>query len=44
VQVLLTDSTVAMRDSKSLDGPVLLFSAGTWSAFLAGVRAGEFQA
>ncbi|GGK88939.1 hypothetical protein Sme01_02200 [Sphaerisporangium melleum] len=33
---------VGVRDSKMPDGPVLLFPAGEWSAFLAGVRDGDF--
>ena len=34
----------AVRDSKNPDGGVLIFPAGQWSAFTAGVRAGEFNA
>jgi hypothetical protein len=33
---------VALRDSKNPDGPALVIDAGTFAAFLAGVRAGEF--
>ncbi|GGV75272.1 protein of unknown function [Streptomyces sp. Ag82_O1-12] len=29
---------VPVRDSKRPDGPVLVFAAGCWGAFLAGVR------
>lgn len=32
----------AVRDSKDLDGPVLVFPVGEWSAFVEGVRAGEY--
>ncbi len=32
---------VAVRDSKDRGGPVLRFTPGQWSAFLAGMRAGE---
>ncbi|MGW4639920.1 DUF397 domain-containing protein [Sphaerisporangium sp. NPDC004334] len=32
---------VGVRDSKVSGGPVLLFSAGEWSAFLAGVGNGD---
>ncbi|MGE7435208.1 MULTISPECIES: DUF397 domain-containing protein [Kitasatospora] len=32
----------AVRDSKAPDGPTLSFSADAWSAFVAGVKAGEF--
>jgi hypothetical protein len=34
---------VAVRDSKNPDGPVLRFTAGEWTAFLAGVRDGDFH-
>jgi Domain of unknown function (DUF397) len=33
----------AVRDSKQPTGPVLTFAAGEWRAFVAGVRAGEFD-
>ncbi|MGH3868412.1 MAG: DUF397 domain-containing protein [Pseudonocardiaceae bacterium] len=33
----------AVRDSKDPAGPVLSFTAAQWSAFTAGVRAGEFD-
>jgi hypothetical protein len=34
---------VLMRDSKHRDGPVLHFTIDEWKAFLAGVKAGEFD-
>jgi hypothetical protein len=34
---------VAIRDSKDRSGPVLRFSPGEWRAFVAGVKAGEFD-
>ena len=34
---------VAVRDSKNLDGPVLVFTPGEWQAFTAGVLDGEFE-
>ncbi|HEY0001001.1 MAG TPA: DUF397 domain-containing protein [Actinoplanes sp.] len=34
---------VAVRDSKDPDGPALTFTRAEWSAFLAGVRAGDFD-
>ncbi|MQA88555.1 MAG: DUF397 domain-containing protein [Streptosporangiales bacterium] len=34
---------VAMRHSRDPDGPVLWFTTEDWAAFLAGVRAGEFD-
>ncbi|WP_433892249.1 DUF397 domain-containing protein [Streptomyces sp. CA-111067] len=33
---------VPVRDSKDPHGPALVFPAATWTAFLNGVRAGEF--
>ncbi|MFC8716074.1 DUF397 domain-containing protein [Kitasatospora sp. NPDC057198] len=35
---------VPVRDSKDPAGPALVFAAGAWSVFVAGVRAGEFGA
>jgi hypothetical protein len=40
---LLSDGRVALRDGKEQDGPVLVFTPGEFAAFLAGVRAGEFD-
>lgn len=33
----------AVRDSKDRSGPVLVFTAAEWAAFVAGVRDGEFD-
>jgi hypothetical protein len=33
----------AVRDSKDPAGPALTFTAAAWSAFTAGVRAGDFD-
>ncbi|MCG5216112.1 DUF397 domain-containing protein [Streptosporangium sp. KLBMP 9127] len=33
---------VAVRDSKNPDGAALMFTPGEWSAFIDGVKAGEF--
>ena len=33
----------AVRDSKNPNGPKLTFSASEWSAFIAGVKDGEFE-
>jgi Domain of unknown function (DUF397) len=33
----------AVRDSKNPTGPALTFTAAEWTAFTAGVRAGEFD-
>ena len=43
VEVALDTAEVAVRDSKDRSGPVLLFTAHEWDAFLAGVRDGEFD-
>jgi hypothetical protein len=34
---------VMVRDSKNPDGPVLVFGKTEWSAFVRGVKAGEFD-
>ncbi|MFI7586487.1 DUF397 domain-containing protein [Spongisporangium articulatum] len=34
---------VRIRDSKQASGPELVFDAGEWTAFVAGVKAGEFD-
>lgn len=39
-----SDGGFLVRDSKSEGGPVLRFTRDEWSAFVAGVRAGEFDA
>jgi Domain of unknown function (DUF397) len=36
--------TVAVRDSKQSDGPMLLFGAGPWRDFIGSVRRGRFDA
>lgn len=33
---------VAVRDSKNPTGPVLVFAPAAWSAFLGGIKGGEF--
>ncbi|RNI00935.1 DUF397 domain-containing protein [Micromonospora aurantiaca] len=38
-----TDRHIGVRDSKSPDGGILVFSPGEWSAFVKGVRDGEFD-
>ena len=35
-------SGTAVRDSKDPGGPVLVFGRESWSAFLEGVRSGDF--
>jgi Domain of unknown function (DUF397) len=43
VEVAFVGDRVAVRDSKDPGGPVLLFSAHEWVAFLGGVHDGEFD-
>jgi len=43
VQVSIRPDGVAMRHSKSPEGPVLRFTVQEWRAFLDGVRANEFD-
>ena len=43
VEVAHLDGAYAIRDSADPDGQVLRFSAAEWSAFVAGVRACEFD-
>ena len=43
VEVAYGDDQIAVRDSKDLSGPMLLFTPLEWRAFLAGVRDGEFD-
>lgn len=41
VEVAVTADAVGVRDSKN--GSILRFTAGEWSAFLAGAKKGEFD-
>jgi Domain of unknown function (DUF397) len=43
VEVAAFDGGAAVRDSKHPTGPTLTFMRASWSAFTAGVRAGEFH-
>lgn len=43
VEVAFVGGKVAVRDTKDRQGPVLLFTAREWEAFLAGARDGEFD-
>lgn len=43
VEVAMTRDAVGVRDSKNATGSVLVFTHGEWSAFLAGVKGGEFE-
>ncbi len=42
VEVGPVGDQIALRDSKDPDGPVLRFTRQEWTAFVAGVGAGEF--
>ena len=43
VEVRIVDRKIQVRDSKDPQGPVLNFSVVEWTAFLGGVRDGEFD-
>ncbi len=43
VEAADVDGGIAVRDSKNPTGPVLVFSGLEWTAFLQGVRDGEFE-
>jgi hypothetical protein len=43
VEVATTDDRVGVRDGKQPAGPALWFSHEEWAAFVAGVRAGDFD-
>jgi hypothetical protein len=43
VEVAATGTSVAVRDSKDPDGPVLLYPRAGMAAFIAGVKDGEFD-
>lgn len=43
VDVRIDLDGIRVRDSKDVAGPVLCFSLNEWSAFVRGVRAGDFD-
>jgi hypothetical protein len=43
VEVAVADGHVSVRDSKSPDGPTLVFTLSEWRAFLEGAKANEFD-
>ncbi|HEV8651717.1 MAG TPA: DUF397 domain-containing protein [Actinomycetes bacterium] len=43
VEVAFVESHVAVRDSKERHGPILVFTAAEWAAFVHGVRDGQFD-
>jgi hypothetical protein len=40
---MLGGDEIAVRDEKVPDGPVLIFTADEWDAFIAGVKDGQFD-
>jgi Domain of unknown function (DUF397) len=42
VEIAAVDGAVGVRDSKDQGGPHLVFTPGEWTAFVRGVKAGEF--
>ena len=43
VEVAIADGDIAVRDSKNPTGGLLRFTHGEWSAFVQGVKRGEFD-
>ena len=43
VEVASVDGQVGVRDSKDREGPMLVFTANEWEAFIGGARDGEFE-
>jgi hypothetical protein len=43
VEVRFVGDSVPLRNSRDPDGPVLVFTAPEWDAFVAGVKLGEFD-
>lgn len=43
IEVAFLVDAVAVRDSKDRGGPVHVFTAGEWAAFVGGVLSGEFE-
>jgi hypothetical protein len=43
VEVAILEDRVVVRDAKDRAGPVLVFTAAEWDAFVGGVRGGEFD-
>ena len=43
VEVAFVDGQVGVRDSKDRQGPMLIFTANEWEAFIGGARDGEFD-
>ena len=43
VEVAITDTVIAVRDSKNPDGSALMFTPAEWTAFIGGAKDGEFD-
>jgi Domain of unknown function (DUF397) len=43
VEMAVVDDRVHVRDSKDLDGSMLILDVSTWRAFVAGIKAGDFN-
>jgi len=43
VEVATIGRTIAVRDSKQPDGPMLLVTPHDWTAFVRGIKAGRFD-
>ena len=43
VEVCFVGETIPVRNSRDPEGPVLVFTAREWDAFVAGVKLGEFD-
>ena len=43
VEVAFVGEIIAVRDSKSPDGPLLVFTPSEWDAFVDGAKDGEFD-
>jgi hypothetical protein len=43
VEVAFVAERIAVRDAKDPNGPVLVFTAHEWDAFIGGAREGEFE-
>ncbi len=43
VEVAFVGDAIAVRDSQTPDGPVLIFTQAEWDAFVGGAKDGEFD-
>jgi hypothetical protein len=43
VEVAFVDDAIAVRDSRTPDGPILIFTQAEWEAFVGGAKDGEFD-